>query len=168
MAEYEDGQIEFAILSLVKDPLLSLIPSLASNVKGIQLLSALLDKVKPDWRDFTSFRTPEGDLISDGTLTGPNMTYGITQEAIDSSQMPDNIQPDSSDNATDLLTSRQKLVTAQAALRLSIKSEFESDRLDEEKAASRRHDYGPVIQKWLLYHARRSAIEAVLESSKAG
>ena len=167
MAEYEDGQIEFAILSLVKDPLVSLLPKLASNVKSIQSLSARLERVEPDWRQVTTRTISEEMLVPDNALTGPDNTYGLTQENIDTSQLSEFITQDRPSNAADILVFRQKLVTSQAELRMSIMSEFESNRLDEEKAASRRHDYGPVIQKWILCHARQSAIEKVLESCMA-
>ena len=156
MAEYEEGQIEFAILSLVKDPLLELLPSLASNVKAIQLASTQLDRMKADWREFAQ---------SDNPLTGPDGEFELTQGSIDSGVLPEKLEQKLlGGTVQSLISTYQELTTAQASVRAAIKGELESDRNDEAKAASRRFDYGPLLRTWIRYHARRSIVESLGDS----
>ena len=167
MAEYEDGQIEFAILSLVKDPLLSLVASLAGNVKSLEVVSAYLDKAKPGWRDFIPSTTADDGHAIEGTLYGPDADYGLEQDTIDSADLAAGVQENlASEIPTDLLALRQELVTAQAGLRASIRDEQQSIRLDEEKAASRRHDYLSALQAWVRYHAKKSWIRAIMDEAE--
>jgi len=147
MAQYEDRQIEFAILSLVRDPLLDLIPRLAENVRSLNGLSARLDAVKPDWREF---EMPSASDDATAVLTGPDPMYGMMQEHLDRARYPENVETlCESEAVEDMTTQRQQLVTAQAGLRLSIKEEQQSNQSDEEKAAARRCDYGARMQDFV-------------------
>lgn len=147
MAQYEEGQIEFAILSLVRDPLLDLIPRLAENIKGITGLSAHLDLIKPDWRDFETF-SDNGQFA--GLLTAFDPNYGLTPDHIDQVDLPMTIAKlYKSDAVEDIVTQRQQLVTDQARLRLWIRDEQQSNQSDEERAAARRCDYGAMMQNFV-------------------
>ena len=160
MAQYEEFQIEFAILGLVQDPLLELTTALATNVKSIACLSARLDEIKPDWKDF--------DLASiNGKNTGvvlvSNRLYGLTQEILDHAKIPLEIEMlSASDNAEDLITQRQKLMSAQTTLRMSIVEEQQLNQADELKAAARRYDYGARMQDFVRkVEAKRHALDRV-------
>ena len=169
MAEYEEGQIEFAILSLVKDPLLELLPSLASNVKAIQLASARLDQIKEDWRGFTHSQSAGNTLVLDKALVGFDGGLDLSQGMIDDSALPEKLARQLlSDTVEDLVSSFQELVTSQASIRAAISEERESDRYDEAKAASRRFDYGPLLHTWIRYHTHQSTIESLGDSANNG
>lgn len=165
MGEHGDGQIEFAILSLVRDPLLDLVPRLAVNVKSMQAVSARLDQVCPDWQDFTTQNRGEARSTYDGSITGPNDTYNLTIETIKLAVLPEAVQHMILDGskAADLLTCLQGLVTIQSDLRKSILTEIDSNCRDEGRAASRRHDYSSLIRSWIRAHARRGVIKTVVE-----
>lgn len=147
MAQYEEGQIEFAILSLIRDPLMELIPRLAENVKGIAALSARLDTVQPDWQ---SFETSPAIGEATGVLTTADPSYGLTQEDIDKASIPETVAKLCiSEIVQDIVNERQHLVTAQAGLRMSIRDEQQSNQSDDERAAARSCDYGACMPNFV-------------------
>ena len=150
MAQYEEGQIEFAILSLVRDPLLEMIPALAENVKAINALSTRLDVIKPGWKDFIDSSTNSQIAGNDNSISNPNLAYGLTQEMLDQAE-PSQAVMDlcHSDVASDILGHREQLITTQAGLRMSIREEIQSNQSDEDRAASRTCDYGARMQKFV-------------------
>lgn len=150
MAQYEEGQIEFAILSLVRDPLLETIPALAKNVKAINALSIRLDIVKPGWKDFVDSST-NGEIAGTDSLIGnTNLAYGLTQEMLDQAEPSQAVMALClSDIASDILGHREQLVTTQAGLRMSIREEMQSNQSDEERAAARTCDYGARMQRFV-------------------
>lgn len=165
MAEYEEGQIDFAILSLLKDPLTRLSEELASSVKGLQALSAHLDEKEPEWQAISGTLIDRDDAATEGTLHGADADYLVTEEAIANATMPtETRQALANSTVEDLLHHRYSLMLAQKKLRLSIKEGQASNRSDEEKAGERRHDYGPAVQAWLRFHARKSAVKTILSS----
>lgn len=150
MAQYEEGQIEFAILSLVRDPLLEMVPALAENVKGINALSNWLDIFKPGWKDFIDSST-DGEIAgSDSVITNHDLAYSLTQEMLDQAE-PSQAVRDlcHGDVASDILGHREHLITVQAGLRTSIREEVQSNQSDEERAAARTCDYGARMQNFV-------------------
>lgn len=150
MAQYGEGQIEFAILSLVQDPLLKMIPALAGNVKAVNALSARLDIVKPGWRDFIDSSINGENAGTNNLISSPNLAYGLTQDMLDQAELPQAVNDLCHGNvASDILGHREKLVTMQADLRISIREEIQSNQSDEERAAARTCDYGARMQKFV-------------------
>ena len=150
MAQYEEGQIEFAILSLVQDPLLTLVRALAENVKSLTALSARLDSVKPDWQDFMTSPRNGHAITSEDVLSDVDLNYNLTQEDLNRVKLPEKVVDLClSDVAQDIMAHRQQLITAQAALRISIKEELQSNVSDEERAAARSCDYGAMMQSFV-------------------
>ena len=147
MAQSEECQIEFAILGLVQDPLLDLVPRLAENAKSVDLLSARLDAVRSDWRDF-DLSTVNGD--STNVLVSPDLNYGVTEEEFRRAKPSEELTR-FSESATveDIITKRQQFVSDQASLRLSIKEEQQSNLSDEDRAAARKVDYGARLQNFV-------------------
>ena len=163
MAQYEEGQIEFAILSLVRDPLLNLIPMLAENVRSIAELSARLDVVKPDWRDFETTPVNGG---STGLLTASNAFHGLSQKELDQVEIPEVISKlCQSNTADDLLARRQQLATAQAGLRLSVRDEQQSNQLDEDRACARKCDYGARMQNFVRKVKMKQRVSDEIEAA---
>jgi len=158
MAQYEEGQIEFAILGLVSDPLLDLVPRLAENIKSITRLSARLDLIKHDWRDFEP--SPVNGQLT-GLLTAFDPTYALTPKHIDQADLPITIAKlCESDAVEDIITQRQQLVADQARLRLWIRDEQQSNQRDEERAAARRCDYGAMMQNFVRkVKAKRKSLD---------
>lgn len=150
MAQYEEGQIEFAILSLVRDPLLEMVPALAKNVKDINALSTRLDTVKPRWKDFIDSSTNGEFMDTNSFISSVNLAYGLSQEMLDQAE-PSQAVMDlcHGDVASDILGHREHLITTQADLRMSIREEIQSNQSDEERAAARTCDYGARIQNFV-------------------
>ena len=155
MAQYEEGQIEFSILGLVKEPLPGFISNLAMNVKSLTEVAESLKLLKPDWRDFI-----EDSVIADHVVTGPDSIYGLTHELIERSQVPRALRDVLLQNiAADIMEWRQKLVLEQTGLRASIIQEQQSSRSDQERAASRRHEYSPAVRALVEILARKGILK---------
>ena len=158
MMEYEEDHIEFSILSLVKDPIVDLVPRLASNVKAVLAIDELLSALGVAEKEI------RGDSGEDSTVYGPDASFELTQEIFDTATIPDSdLSSYKSGTREELLSYRQELINAQKELRASIKEEQQSYRADEDYAASRRHDYGPAIHKWAKVLARKGVIETLVQ-----
>ncbi len=163
MAQYEEEQIEFAILSLVKDPLVSHVAALAANIQSIMALERRLDDVEPNWKDFVAYSTTNDSTLTNGILTAPDPDYELCQATLNEAEILPSIKVlVLSDVPLDIIAGRQELVTGQASLRAAIKEEQQSQRSDEERAASRRHDHGPLVKKILETLKRKKALKSLL------
>ena len=150
MAQYEEDQIEFAILSLIKDPLLDLLSTLATNVKIIAALETRLDKIKPDWRRYDTSSANGGDGCLNAHLTTADASYGLEQHDIDDVNIsnPASAALLSSENVVDILAFRQELILEQASVRLDIREERQSVEAEDCRAAARRRDLGAQLQQF--------------------
>lgn len=168
MAQYEEGQIEFAILSLVRDPLLNHVSSLAQNMKSIAALSAQLDRVKPDWQDSTAGPTNGHVREPEGLLSCPDLAYHLTQEEINQAKLPEKVVDLCLNNvASVIIEHRQELLTNQAELRMSIKEEMQSNISDEERAAARSCDYGASMQGFVRKLRLKKQAEQAAKAAQA-
>lgn len=158
MSEYEEGQIEFAILSLVRDPLRDLLPALATNVRGIQALAAHLEGITAE-KETSDSTEHQGDPPNDDTLTGPDLAIGLTQDVIEQAQAPPSIESALGSHVVSTIRlCQQELCVAQIRLRALIRDECESKHSDEEKSNARRHDYGPLALKLAQILARKPIV----------
>ena len=167
MSQYEEGGIEFAILSLVKDPLDDHVQDLARIAKSLSLISARLDETKPNWREFLgSSRRGDGDLVDGNFLSGPSEIYTIPGEVVNNNTIwSDEMKRQlTAENTTQLMERRQALVDLQDSIQLSFLAELESRRADEDKAKRRCFDYTPFIMAWLRIHARKGVIQEIIDS----
>ncbi|KAG8529259.1 uncharacterized protein KY384_005894 [Bacidia gigantensis] len=149
MFRYTEDHIDFAVLSLVKDPLLALTSSLASNVKTINLLTTRLDETGQDWRQFsleevTSSR--KGEL--ENFLQAADEMYGLAQADIDAAPLEHAyvVRMANCTNAGDYLALRQHVIADQARLRMDIVEELELARSEDASASSRCGDLGSKMQ----------------------
>ena len=152
MAEYEEGQIEFSILSLVRDPLLDLILKLAENVKSLIVVALYLEGA-------ASRNALEDDRRGcevEGTLTSADSTYGLKSEAIDQANVSSKVDLAMQSRVlSDVLDCRRELLHSQATLRASIRDEYEAKHMEDQKANARRYDYGPLALKLAQVLARK-------------
>ena len=157
MAAYAEDQIEFSILSLARDPLPGLVDQLASNIRQLQSVSKSM-------QEMNSAEPRAMASLPENTLLGPDISYHVTQEAIEGREVSgnDNLQF----SADDLAKRTIDLVTAQRVLRGEIRDHQQSQRADEEYAAERRFDYGPAIRTWLRLLARKQVIEDMILKTK--
>jgi len=163
MAEYEEDQIEFGLLGIVQDPLLGLREALAVNVKALGAVSERLDVLMPDWKDFVPSEGP----TPEGLLLGPDQAYGLDQDDIEAAPLYPATENKLSAGGPVLVGFRQELITAQARLRANIVEEEQSARSDDERAANRRYDYGPIIQEWVRMLSRKGVIKDLVQETEA-
>lgn len=146
MAAYEEGQIEFSILSLVKAPLAGLVSALAWNVKSLFELSNNA-QVMEDISKMRIYSIGTDLNFEPGSVVCmPDPVYGLTQEMISQAIIPPAIQDTiQSKEVPKMIQLWSELTTAQAKLKVSIREEQLSNQLDQERADSRRFDYSPSI-----------------------
>ncbi|KAJ5633012.1 hypothetical protein N7490_009351 [Penicillium lividum] len=149
MAAYEEDQIEFSILGVVRDPLPDLVRQLAVNVRSLEMLNArLTSPAIPLLSDPTLFELKE-------TVLGPDPTYGLSRANIDAAVISEIAYPE-------LAPELQRLREAQCELRARIREEQQSQRADEDHATGRRYDYGPAVRTWLRFLARKQKLAELL------
>ncbi|KAL9026997.1 MAG: hypothetical protein Q9196_004422 [Gyalolechia fulgens] len=164
MAQYEEGQIEFAIMGVVREPLAALVAALAENVKSINVLVQRLGQVKPDWEDFLSESTGNSKAASHETIVGPCEQYQLYADTIDRAELSPELQRRlESDGVIELLTAREEFAAAQVGLRASIRDETKAFRTDNERAASRRNDKGLLAKGLLQVLDRMDKLKSIME-----
>ena len=165
MAAYEGDEIEFAILGLVRDPLLTLVPSLGEATKSISATSKRLDEIKPDWRNFITETAAEAGQENDPVE--PDLSCGLDQMSLDAVSLPPEVNEKlQSSSAPELMDYHQERVTARGSIRASILEELESNEEDARKTASRRYDYGAGVQTWLDILANGDFFKSVAEHAE--
>ncbi|KAK2794975.1 hypothetical protein FQN52_006854 [Onygenales sp. PD_12] len=154
MAEYEEDQIEFSILGLVRDPIIDLTAQLAVNVKSISAIRDQLSALDADSSDNTA-------------IQGQDSFINIPSETMDQAIVPEDLLVKCRDaTQAELEGYREELVDKQKAMRIQIAEEQQSSRSDEDYAAGRRHDYGPAVHRWISLLARKKVIEGLVEDAQ--
>lgn len=159
MAAYAEGDIEFSILGLVRDPLPDLIQQLASNVRSLEILNERLmsqqDQASNTEATLTEMRE---------TVLGPDPSLGLTQADIDAAVISEAKQREYQESSPTQLRQRQhELSKAQMELRGRIREEQQAYHADEDHATGRRYDYGPAIRTWLRFLARKQLLPELLQ-----
>ncbi|KAI2174940.1 hypothetical protein LOZ21_006766, partial [Ophidiomyces ophidiicola] len=159
MAEYEEDQIEFSILSLARDPIFGLVHQLAVNVKS---LAAVEDQLR-DRHSIHNIEPCDG-----ATVTGPDSSFNLTAHILDGARVSeDDIDSYKSASKDILLDFRKVLLDVQREIRLSIKEEQQTRDADQGYARKRRHDYGPAVYKWVQILASKGLVECLAEEIPA-
>ncbi|KAF3403790.1 Ubiquitin carboxyl-terminal hydrolase isozyme L5 [Penicillium rolfsii] len=157
MAAYEEDQIEFSILGLVRDPLPDLVQQLAVNVRSLEMIHERL--------------LSEGDTTAaatiitgfEATVLGPEPSLALTRTMIDAAEIPEEtVKEYQSCASSQLHEHRQKLSQAQVELRCRVREEQQSQRADDDHATGRRYDYGPAVRTWLQFLARKQVLAELL------
>ncbi|EKV16751.1 Ubiquitin Carboxy-terminal hydrolase 37 [Penicillium digitatum PHI26] len=150
MAAYEEEEIEFSILGLVRDPLPDLINDLAVNVRKLEILNQRV----------TSLCQSSDTLVLDETVLGPDASLSLTREAIDAAAIPQETLDDYQTCSEKKLQEYQQTICRnQQGLRARIREEQQSHRSDDEYAAGRRFDYGPAVRTWLRRLAQKQQLQ---------
>ena len=153
MANYESGQIEFAILSLVKDPLRNLLPSLAQSTKTLKLIVSRLCELDKNFH-----------LDTKNCIIGSEPRYRLTKDLIDSEDisMADQEFLENGDEGL-LYDMFERVLTTQTHLRSEIQEEINMECAEDERTARRRHDHSPLIQTWIHLLAQHAAIKPIAD-----
>lgn len=158
MAAYAEGDIEFSILGLVRDPLPDLIQQLASNVRSLELVNErLMAQQNP-----ASNTSPPTEMTE--IILGPDPSLGLTRADIDAAVISEATQAEYREcSPTQLRQYWQELNQTQMELRGHIREEQQAHRADEDHATGRRYDYGPAIRTWLRFLARKQLLPELLQ-----
>lgn len=161
MAQYEEGQIEFGLLALARDPLVEQRQRLAENIKLIRTCEDRLSSITPEWKSFAVTEDGAGDSV----LSGASSEHSITIADILQAKIPEATEKriNGDDDIMTLMDLRQKAITEQAGLRAAIRDEENAAAIDREKAEARRHDYGPAIQTWLRMLAEEGVLKDLIQ-----
>lgn len=156
MAAYAEGDIEFSILGLVRDPLPDLIQQLASNVRSLEIINErFMSQQDPAAK-------PQATLTE--TVLGPEPSLALTRADIDAAVIGETMQAEYRGcSPTRLAQHQQELSQAQLELRGRIREEQQAHRADEDYATGRRYDYGPAIRTWLRFLARKQLLAELLQ-----
>lgn len=157
MAEYEEDQIEFSILSLAKDPLVDLTSRLAANVKCLETIQQCIETHEED-----SSKHELAASVLENTILVPDDSYGLTRDGIDNAVVTAEQMEEYRDCTIDgLIQHLEKLSKTQIELRATIKEEQQSRQADEDYALGRRYDYGPAVRLWVRFLARKRMLESL-------
>jgi ubiquitin carboxyl-terminal hydrolase L5 len=161
MTECAEDQIEFSILSLVRDPVVDFIQELAVNVKCLQKIDTYLQE-----EEYSSADQAENPKLAnrvDRHLVGPDLALELTQQNIDQAEIPlANLEKYKNASYEYLKSLRNELVALQKAIKKSIQNELQSRRADEDYAEGRRHDYNPAISYWARSLAKKKLIQGLV------
>jgi ubiquitin carboxyl-terminal hydrolase L5 len=158
MAAYEEEQIEFSILGLVRDPLSDLVQQLAVNVRSLEMVQ---ERLLSDG-DTTAATTTMTSF--EGTVIGPEPSLALTRAAIDAAEIPEaTLKGYRSCSPSQLQEHRQTLSQAQGELRSRVREEQQAQRADDDYATGRRYDYGPAVRTWLRFLARKQVLAELIQ-----
>lgn len=161
MAEYEEGQIEFSILGLVKDPLIDLRTQLATNIKCVATIDEQLSALGISLPDLDG---TAATINENSNGIGHDPFINIEREEVERADVPGDLRTKYKSATPDELAGyREELVGAQKNIRIMISEEEQSHRADEDYATARRHDYGPAVHTWVRLLARKQVIEKLVE-----
>lgn len=152
--EYEEGNIGFSVLSVVRDPVQDHIERLALNVKRLQVLHPLAGQ---------SNGASEG--LSSCLILGPKQEFGLTEEVLglvrDQTSETDRYKECSNDELSDEYS---RLVNEQQGILGSINEEIQSRHMDDAYAEGRRHDYSSAVEFWARTLIRKGVLVDMLDS----
>jgi ubiquitin carboxyl-terminal hydrolase L5 len=161
MRDYEEDQIEFSVLSVVRDPLSVCVEELALNVKRLQAIRERLVTYSANG----SSTSQSSDCVDDIVL-GPSPAFRLTQNDIDlindSDEQIDEYQNYDFD---ELARKHESLHVAQGEIRASIREEIQSCQADDDYAEGRRHDYTPAVSSWARILARKGIVRGLIGGS---
>lgn len=162
MAEYEEDQTDFALMSLVKDPLPQYQLELANNMKCIDSVNERLEK-----QNCEKNSSAEADGLRSTTNSEILDPYGICKADIQKSVIPSNFEKklESASSASQLNQLKEDLENAQSSLKSVVLDELQACSMDGEKASHRRHDYGPLIESWLEMLVDNGELRSLIEQA---
>jgi ubiquitin carboxyl-terminal hydrolase L5 len=165
MQKYEGDQFQFSLLALCQSPLLAVHNDLTENICTISAVEERLTIFQQDWRSFVDRQYLEK------TLTGPSTSHGVTPQHLKSMSASAHILQEiqSPTITTDrLLDLWRHLSDSQTQMRASYIEEDAAIQLDEERAATRYHDYTPMINTWLAALADKKVLKDLISDASHG
>lgn len=154
MTAYAEDQIEFSVLSLVRDPLPDYTEQLARNIRGLRNIRRHLNESQLD-----DIKAVLGTHDFDDVMLGADPAVGLTEERLMAVEAP---MSESSIGNDDHPQEYVRLASSQRGIKISILEEMESRRNEEASAELRRHDCASAVEFWARTLARRGVIKELL------
>ncbi|KAF8423780.1 hypothetical protein EV426DRAFT_601131 [Tirmania nivea] len=144
---YEQDEIRFTLLAIVKKPLTLLQSQLSANAKLVGLIDRRLDSLDVNWKSILSEDSVYPEIRTDVTDVDQAMAADIESEL----------------EVARLVDRRAKLVQEQDTLRFKIREELEKLETYTTYATRKQHDYSPFIRKMLGILADKQCLQQYLE-----
>lgn len=172
MAEYEEGQIEFSLLSLVQDPVKRLQDEISTNSANLEKISTQIGRNQEPPRNYeeTSLTSGNGQngisaeeslmhAVESKSLTINDSQNGSSFSVIQASptKPTENNPYENIDSAT-LELLRENILSTIRMLEHEIEDERRQEQDDQTRTEHRRHDYGPLIHTWLKMLAEKEGL----------
>lgn len=147
------GDDDYGVIAMSQSPLLSLRQRASIAINTLKCVETRLESLDPEWRSFISDEdappTPESLSIGDQLELHP-VPHDI-RVTIGEEQM------------LHLLNRRSQLLKELSQTAANIMLEVQEEAEQDQKAAQRRYDYGPLIKKWLEMLAENGYLEENLD-----
>ncbi|GAM43582.1 ubiquitin carboxyl-terminal hydrolase [Talaromyces pinophilus] len=156
MTAYEEDQIEFSVLSLVRDPLKDYTEQLARNVRSLQNIRQRLNGSQLE--DIKAVLGTDG---FDGVLLDTDPALGLTEESLMAVETPES---GNGIHENDLPQEYVRLANSQQGIKTSIQVEMQSRRDEEASVEVRRHDCSSAVEFWARALASKGVVQDILRS----
>lgn len=155
MAAYAEGDIEFSILGLVRDPLPDLIQQLAGNVRCLKCVRERLASLQDP-----ALRTEAYSQVENTVL----QSLGLKEADINTAVISESMLTEFRDSSPmELRRFEHELSDAQRELLGRALEEKQAQQADDDYSTGRRYDYGPAIRAWLRSLARKQVLDDLLQ-----
>jgi ubiquitin carboxyl-terminal hydrolase L5 len=135
ISQYQDGDIEYNLLSLCKSPLKTVQESVAENAHLILNVEKILSDAIPDWKLFTQSQSDQPLSIDE--------LMGFFDISIDQIQTTE--PPKSARKKVEEATPNPEKLLEQKALRSEYAQEVTLNAQEDQQAAARKQDHTPVV-----------------------
>ena len=143
------GDDDYGVIALTHSPLLSLKRQACDSICILRYVEERLYDVDRDWKNF---------VIDAEEAASPQM-LGIEDELASHAVSHDVKMQIDNESMQELLSRRGHLVKELGRLTANIMMEIQQEAEEDQKAAQRRFDCGPVIKKWLEMLAENGHLE---------
>jgi len=144
---YEQDEIRFTLLAIVKKPLTILQSQLSTNMKLAGLIERRLDSLGVNWKSTLSEASINPEVQTDVTDLDQAMVTDIESEL----------------DVARLVDRRAKLIQEQDTLRFKMREEQEKLETYTTYATRKQHDYSPFIRKMLGFLVDKHSLQQYLE-----
>lgn len=147
------GDDDYGVIALTQSPLMSLRKKACLTINTVNHIEARLDTLDANWKSF---------IDVDDQPPSPRM-LGLSEHLLSHSVSESTKSKIDTELVPDLIDRRSRLTQELGQLAAGIMMEIQSEADEDEKAAQRRYDCGPVIKKWLEMLAENGYLEENLE-----
>jgi ubiquitin carboxyl-terminal hydrolase L5 len=169
MMSYETTNIEFSLLSVVKDASDDLQDELAANVKALSSVWTAFERAvggsPPD-----SSLPDRADLpFLENAVWAAAPEYGLEEGTIEAAEVSETLalQIAHCIGRADFITFLDHVASSQSDIRRRIMEERNSRAGEDDLAARRRHDYAPAVFRWLQMLHEKGELESLLTEARS-